>query len=126
MALFGKKDESEPGAAPPVHQVIGREGYCAVCKDYRQFSQCWLRSAWVTKCPCCGLDFESPAALYKKDLPACPRCGEYLEHPGFEYGLCDRCGSKFELVQGAKPGLLPNKGQRDKMNVYGKTWSKDR
>ncbi len=127
MALFGqkKRDADKPSPAPPVRQVMGREVYCAVCKAYRAFSRCWLRVVSVAKCTCCGLEFPAPEAVYRKHLPACPRCGEYLEHPGFEYGLCDTCGSKFELVQGAKPGLLPNRTQRESMSVYGKTWSKD-
>ena len=87
-------------------------------------TRCWVRTAYLTQCMCCGLAFENPAALYQRNQPACPRCGEFLEHPGFEYGLCDVCGSKYELVAGAKPGLLPNKRQRDEMNKHGKAWSK--
>jgi hypothetical protein len=127
MALFsGKnKDTEKQGAAPPIRQVVGREVFCTICNAGRMFSRCWLRVAAVSKCSCCGLDFPDPEALYRKNLPVCTHCGEYLEHPGFEYGLCDGCGTKFELVQGAKPGILPNKQQRDKMSTYGKTWSKD-
>lgn len=76
----------------------------------------------MTQCTACGLAFPNPAELYKKFQPVCPRCGEYLEQPGFEYGLCDGCGSKFELVVGAKPGLLANRQQREEMNKLGKVW----
>jgi hypothetical protein len=69
--------------------------------------------------------FENPAALYNKNQPACPTCGEFLEQPGFEYGLCDGCGSKYEIMQGTVPSLLPNKKQRHAMNKVGKSWSKD-
>jgi len=79
----------------------------------------------MTKCPCCGNVFENPEALYKKNQPRCPQCEEPLESPGFEYGFCDGCGSKFELVDSAAPGMLPNKQQRDEMNKFGKAWSKD-
>jgi len=65
--------------------------------------------------------FDDPAGLYRRALPVCARCGEYLEHPGFEYGLCDGCGSKYELVAGAKPGLLPNLKQRQEMDKHGKS-----
>jgi hypothetical protein len=55
-------------------------------------------------------------------MPACPQCGELLEHPGFEYGLCDVCGSKHELVPGTRPSLLPNKVQREAMAKHGRVW----
>ena len=50
---------------------------------------------------------------------------EFLEQPGFEYGQCDGCRSKYELVTGAKPGLLPNKQQRAEMDKVGKARSVD-
>lgn len=43
-----------------------------------------------------------------------------LEQPGFDYGLCDCCGSKFEIVEGTKPGWMPNKDQRAAMARFGK------
>lgn len=127
MALFGKGGKNpEPAPQPAtVQPVPGRQVYCTVCSAYRQFSRCWRRLAYIKQCECCGQVFENVAAVYKRNLPACPRCGEFLEHPGFNYGLCDGCGSKYELVEGAKPGLLPNKKQRHNMNITGKTWSKD-
>ncbi len=74
------------------------------------------------QCPCCGLEFGDPEPFYKEIQPACPQCGEFLEQPGFEYGLCDGCGSKYELMPGTKPGLLPNKEQRAEMDTHGKVW----
>lgn len=125
MALFGRKDKEpdKPSGAGGARPTMPRAAHCAVCRDDRQFSRCWLRVSMLTQCPCCALVFEDPRALYRLNLPSCPRCGEYLEHPGFEYGLCDACGSKFEIMPGAKPGLLPNKRQRDEMNRYGKAKS---
>jgi hypothetical protein len=79
----------------------------------------------VMRCSCCGLVFENPAALYKRLQAACPKCGEFLEQPGFEYGLCDGCGSRYELVPGTKPSLLPNRAQRAAMAKYGRAWRKE-
>ena len=125
MALFGKGDKAKPrgaqGGAEAV-PVVGREAHCRICDAYRPFSKCWLRSKHMTRCPGCGIVFESPAQLYEKFQPSCPECGEFLEQPGFEYGLCDQCGSKYELVQGTKPGLLPNRQQRAEMDKHGKVW----
>lgn len=122
MALFRKKDEDAAAASPKpagVNTLLGKEVTCRVCNKRTQFSKCWLRSAPVTTCPCCGARFEDVAALYKKRIPACPQCGEFLEQPGFEYGICDVCGSKFEIMHGTIPGLLPNKKQRMEMDKYG-------
>jgi len=77
---------------------------------------------YVEECPCCDLKFEDPPFLYKRFQPTCPRCGEFLEQPNFEYGICDGCGSKYELMPGTKPGLLPNKAQRQEMDSHGKVW----
>lgn len=76
----------------------------------------------MVQCPNCKTFFEDIPAIYKENQPTCPRCGEYLEQPGFEYGLCDGCGSKYELVTGTKPGLLPNAKQRAEMEKNGKVW----
>ncbi len=125
MGLFGRKDK-EPAqgtAAAGTRPTMPRIAYCSVCNRDQQFSRCWLRTTLVTQCGCCGQAFQEPRAIYAQNLPACPRCGEFLEHPGFEYGLCDGCGSKFEVVQGTKPGLLPNKQQRDAMNRHGRSRS---
>lgn len=126
VALFGKADkEDRAERAAPASQarpVVGRKAHCHVCSGHQQFSRCWLRVTPIVQCSTCGLVFEDPAALYRRSLPACPRCGEYLEQPGFEYGLCDGCGSKHELVPGTKPSLLPNKAQRAAMDKLGKAW----
>jgi hypothetical protein len=125
LALFGKGEKEKPGqdkgpsGAVP---VVGRKAFCRICDDYRQFSRCWLRPKHVTQCPECGVRFENVPALYAKFQPACPRCGAFLEQPGFEYGLCDGCGSRYELVPGTKPGLLPNQRQRAEMDKHGKVW----
>ena len=132
MALFGKnkKEEARPnhdstGAESGSHPVLAREDFCRICNKRQNFTNVWLRTAPMTTCPCCGTVFDDPQALYKKNQPKCPQCDEPLESPGFEYGICDGCGSKYELVDNAVPGMLPNKQQRDEMNKYGKAWSKD-
>ncbi|MBI4556148.1 MAG: hypothetical protein HY706_01070 [Candidatus Hydrogenedentes bacterium] len=129
MALFGRGEKpgtagsaAQPSGANP---TMGRRAFCRICNDYRNFSKCWLRAVPLNRCMCCGTVFDSPAKFYQRSLPVCPKCGEYLEHPGFEYGVCDGCNSKFELVGGAKPGLLPNRKQREEMNRHGKAWSPD-
>jgi len=126
MALFGrgeKKDavpeNPEASAARP---VMGREALCRICDKRQKFTRCWLRAEPVRRCSCCGLVFPDPAVLYAQRMPGCPQCGEPLEHPNFEYGLCDVCGSKHELVTGTKPTLLPNKAQREAMAKYGRMW----
>lgn len=73
----------------------------------------------VRACTSCGMPFPNAGELYRGFQPSCPQCGEFLEHPGFDYGICDNCGSKFELPDGAKPGLLPNKEQRHRMGIIG-------
>lgn len=126
MALFGRSDKAKSAeAASPVRPVMGREALCSACNARKTFSRCWMRVEPVTQCSCCGLVFPNPRALYAKTHPACPQCGEFLEQPGFEYGLCDTCGSKYELVQGTKPGLLPNKKQRAEMDKVGKVWRRE-
>jgi len=127
MALFGKKDKEADAPSNPVTvPLVGKTAFCTVCNAYRQFTRCWRRLQPVRQCTCCALAFENVAALYMRNQPACPRCGEFLEHPGFEYGLCDGCGSKFELVDGAKPGMLPSLEQRKKMNARAKGADKGR
>ncbi len=79
----------------------------------------------VRQCPCCGLAFDDPVQLYRRFQAVCPQCAEPLEQPGFDYGLCNSCGSKFEIVEGTKPGLLPNRQQRAEMDKHGKVWSPD-
>ena len=125
MALFGKgeKGKAKPGQDPNAGvPVMSQRAHCRVCDDYRSFSKCWRRVNPLTQCTACGAPFEDPGKLYEKFQPACPRCGEFLEQPGFEYGLCDTCGSRYELVSGTKPGLLPNKQQRAEMDKHGKVW----
>lgn len=128
MALFGRRpDSSEKAAEAPsgMQPVPAKSAYCRVCRDQRTFSRCWLRAGHVHPCTCCKAPFDNVASLYKKNLPACPRCGEFLEQPGFVYGLCDGCGSKFELMDGSLPSLLPNLNQRREMGRFGKAWSPD-
>ena len=131
MALFGKKDKNPPpsaqaspqsAAASQVRQLPAREVLCAVCDERRPFSRCWLRTTAMTQCPCCKLAFDSPAKLYRLLQPACPQCAEFLEQTGFDYGLCDTCGSKHEIVAGTKPSLLPSKAQREVMDKRGRSW----
>ena len=128
MAIFGRgKAEggrAQAGAAGAT-PLVARQAFCRICDDYREFTKCWQRTEHLKQCPCCGVAFDDPAGLYRRNQPMCPRCGEYLEQPGFEYGLCDGCGSKFEFVTGGKPGLLPNYKQREEMNKHGKAWSPD-
>lgn len=127
MALFGKKDKSaDAPASPATIPIVGKEAFCTVCNAYRPFTRRWKRVQAVNQCACCSLAFENVAALYAKYQPSCPRCGEFLEHPGFEYGLCDGCGTKFELMEGAKPGMLPNLEQRKRMVARAKGLDKTR
>ena len=127
MALFGKrdKDASAQAATPQVRPVPGKQAFCRVCNARQSFSRCWMRLGFVPQCACCGTVFENAAALYGHFQPVCPMCGEYLEQPGFEYGLCDGCGSKYELVEGTKPGMLPNRKQRADMEKFGKVWKRE-
>lgn len=130
MALFGRSDKgsssgksesTEQGANP----LVGRTIYCRVCDGDRMLTRCWRRTGYVRKCPCCGLVFENPRLLYVKFQPTCPKCEEPLEQPGFDYGLCDGCGSRYEIVEGTKPGLLPNLRQRTDMNKHGRAWRRE-
>ncbi|HDP34650.1 MAG TPA: hypothetical protein ENN29_06015 [Candidatus Hydrogenedentes bacterium] len=124
--LRRNKPESAAGkgdGAQETFPLVKKRAMCHVCGDVQSFTQVWRRAAMVRRCPNCGLVFENPEELYKRFQPACPKCEEPLEQPGFEYGYCDRCGSKFELMEGAKPGLLPNQSQRDEMRKHGKSWS---
>ena len=128
MPLFRRNEKNAPasaaGASPDkVRPLPARRVFCATCNSEQTFTRCWTRPAMLRACTCCKTAFPDPAALYKRRLPACPQCGEYLEHPNFEYGLCDGCGSKFEIMPGAKPGLLPNREQRQEMDKHGKARS---
>lgn len=131
MAIFGQGDKRREGdgkAGPPpqskARPTAPHEAFCRVCNRRQKFSRCWLRVDRLAECPCCKTAFPNPAALYQEFQPVCPRCGEYLEQPGFEYGLCDGCGSKYELVAGTRPDLLPNLKQRAEMEKHGKTWKR--
>lgn len=118
MALFrrGKSKKAKSGKTP----LTPRRAYCRICEAERKMTQCWRRLGPVETCEACDTAFEDPAALYEKFQPACPQCDEFLEQPGFEYGLCDECGSKFELVEGMTANLLPNRAQRERMNQHGR------
>jgi len=129
MALFGRGEKKESGneaaTAPAARPVMGREALCRVCGKRQMFTRCWLCVDRLKRCSCCGLVFENSDLLYSRSMPACPRCGEFLEQPGFEYGLCDVCGSKYELVSGSRPSLLPNKQQRAVMEKRGHAWRRE-
>jgi len=124
MALFGKKNSDAPGAGagnaiPEMLPLEARKAYCQICAKEQKLSRCWQRNVPVKQCPCCGLIFQNVPALYNLPVPMCPQCKEPLEQPYFDYGLCDGCGSKYEIVPGTKPGLLPNKQQRAEMAKFG-------
>ncbi len=132
MALFGRKNKA-PGSRQPAersrepadtHPLVGRRVYCQVCDADRTFSRCWRRTALMRRCPACGALFESPGKLYRDFQPECPQCAEPLEQVGFDYGICDGCGSKYEIVEGTKPGLLPNQRQRAERARIGKTYKR--
>ena len=111
------------GAAQETFPLVKKQATCGVCGDVRSFTRVWRRAVMMSRCPNCGLIFPESEELYKRFQPACPQCEEPLEQPGFEYGYCDQCGSKFELMDGSKPGLLPNQAQRMEMRKHGKSWS---
>ena len=122
MALFRRKgaEGTPPAATETRHPLVSRTIYCAVCDAERKFSRCWRRLYPERTCAACGTVFEAGMRVYQQIQPACPKCEEPLEQPGFDYGLCDQCGSKFEIMEGTKPGLLPNRAQRDAMNQRGR------
>ncbi len=122
MALFGKwggRKRRGGAAGGGTVPTVPQSTYCRICAGERKATKCWKRTEYLTKCECCGTQFEDPEALYKNPRPACPECGDFLEQPGFQYGVCDDCGSKYELVDGTPPGLLPNRAQRKEMSKYG-------
>ena len=131
MALFGRagkdKDQGAKRAGKAdVAPLVGQQIHCGECDAVRTFTRCWKRILTLHECPCCAMAFENPKALYKQIQPSCPKCEELLEQPGFEYGHCDTCGSKYEVMPGTKPGLLPNQKQRAEMAKYGKVWDPGR
>ena len=129
MGLFrrNKKAAEEPALVEDGpgggSTTLARDAHCRLCNGPRHFSRCWLRPRMLTACTHCNTPFDNPKALYAMRQPACTHCGEFLEHPGFEYGLCDDCGSKYELVEGCVPSLLPNAEQRDAINRTGRSRS---
>lgn len=122
MALFGLGDRGKKpaAAATPTHLLPAKQAWCRICEAPRTFTRSWRRVAHVRECPCCQAAFEDVGRIYAAFQPQCPRCEELLEQPHFEYGLCDGCGSKFELMEGSKPGWLPNLAQRREMAKHGK------
>ena len=116
MLFFGKKNK---GGDKATHPLVARAAFCTVCNAERMFTKCWRRAAMVRECTGCATPFPNAGELYRGPQPACPQCGEFLEHPGFDYGICDGCGSRFELPDNAKPTLLPNKEQRHRMGYFG-------
>ena len=126
MALFGRGDKGEGKKAAGkggagINILVGREVYCSVCGKLQSFTRCWRRVRPEPQCPCCGMTFEDLRSLYAHAQPACPNWAEPLEQPDFDYGLCDGCGSKFEVVEGTKPSLFPNREQRREMDKHGKS-----
>ncbi len=97
-----------------------KKAFCRICNDYRQFTRCWLRVDRFERCPDCGFEFPDVDFIYGRHQPVCPQCEEYLEQPDFEYGFCDVCGSKFEIMGPSRPTLLPNRQQRAEMNKHGR------
>lgn len=118
MLFFGRKKDKNAGQ--PTNPLVARRAFCSVCDTEQMFSKCWKRAAMVRQCTGCGTTLENSGQFYQDFQPQCPHCAEFLEHPGFDYGICDVCGSKFELPDGAKPGLLPNAEQRKRMGIFGK------
>jgi uncharacterized protein YbaR (Trm112 family) len=129
MALFkrGKGKDAAKGSAGAndVYPVPGKTAFCKVCNSDQQFSRVWHRAERLRQCPDCSLVFNVDHDPYQRFQPACPQCKAPVESDGFEYGYCDGCGSKYELADGTKPGLLPNKAQREAMDRVGRAWSKD-
>ena len=108
MALFSKGNRKKKaleaeGPASKSRLVPGRVAYCLLCGDRQQFTRCWMRIGRISQCPGCGAAFSDPANIYAQFQPAFPHCGEFLEQPGFEYGLCDGCGSKHNSCKAARP-----------------------
>jgi len=109
------KEETRP--------LVGRTVWCGVCNLELPFTRCWRRVQPMRRCSCCGATFSDPVRLHKQPAPACPRCAEPLECPDFDYGICDGCGSKYEIMEGTKPGLLPNRDQRLAMERHGRAYT---
>ncbi len=115
----GKRAEQTMEAYP----LVAKQAWCSVCDKTQTFTKVWRRAVMMRRCPNCGMEFDEPSLLYQRTQPICLQCREPLEQPSFDYGFCDGCGSKFELMDGAKPGLLPNQAQRNEMDKHGKSWS---
>lgn len=123
MALFGKTEQGKRQKGSDIESKVPvppQEWYCRICDARQVFTRCWKRQTVQVGCKCCGMGFEHPEEHYKTSQPRCPKCEEYLEQPGFEYGICDGCGSKFELLQGSPANLLPSSKQREEMDKVGK------
>jgi len=118
--MFRKQDRMEP-VRDSVQQLAPRQVYCRICDKETAFSQIWKRLSEQTYCMNCGHEFQEVAILYGRIAPRCPQCDEPLESRGFDYGLCDECTSKFELVPGTKPSWLPNQAQREEINKHGRS-----
>ena len=124
MGLFGRQDP-KPDAAGERGEfpLPPKKAWCGVCSKEQPLTKVWRRNGMMRRCPCCGLEFEKPAELYARVQAVCPKCDEPLEQPGFDYGFCDGCGSKYELSEGAKPGLMPNLAQLRERDKHGKSRS---
>lgn len=118
--MFKKREESQQVSRDNVERLEPREVFCRVCEKKTQFSYVWRRKSPQIYCMNCNLEFTDVQSLYNKFGPKCPQCEEPLESLDFDYGLCDDCGSKYELVAGSKPSWLPNQAQREDMNRTGR------
>lgn len=121
MSVFRKKTAGGP-RNPETVPLPPTIAYCRICDDRATFTKRWRRVHVAGRCACCGLEFSAVPHMIEAFQPQCPRCFEYIEQPTFEYGECDGCGSKFELLDGTYPNLLPNKFQREQMDKVGKVW----
>ncbi|MCD6287743.1 MAG: hypothetical protein J7M12_01375 [Candidatus Hydrogenedentes bacterium] len=119
--MFRKRNDTQQGSRDNVDRMEPRQVFCRVCGKVTQFSYVWRRKSPQVYCMNCGLEFDDVQSLYNKFGPKCPRCDEPIESIGFDYGLCDECGSKYELVAGSKPSWLPNQAQREEMNRFGRS-----
>ena len=113
--------KSAAGSSPETVPLPPFHTYCRICDDKQTFTKRWRRIRLALNCEHCGIILDEVRELIDTFQPACPRCEEFLEQPAWEYGICDGCASKYELLEGTQPNLLPNKFQREQMDRIGKT-----
>jgi len=119
-AMFRKQEKGEP-ARDNIQRLPSREVFCRICNKATTFSHVWKRISPQSYCMNCGYEFPDVDLVYMPFGPRCPQCEEPLEAAGFDYGLCDECSSKYELVPHTKPSWLPNQAQREKINQQGRS-----